>query len=91
MKLTKQLKTVFLLGLFSILISLNVEAMGPKPGSQKPWKPWKKDSPQTVVQPSNPGNGNAVGVPLDGGLLALLAGAGITYFAARRKKKKEMQ
>jgi hypothetical protein len=27
------------------------------------------------------------GVPLDGGLLALLAGAGIAYFSARKKKK----
>ncbi len=32
---------------------------------------------------------NTTGVPLDGGLLALLAGAGITYFAARKKKKNE--
>ncbi len=27
------------------------------------------------------------GVPLDGGLLALLAGGAIAYFAARKKKK----
>ena len=33
------------------------------------------------------GPGGAVGAPLDGGLLILLAGAGITYFAARKKKK----
>jgi hypothetical protein len=26
------------------------------------------------------------GVPIDGGLLAVLAAAGITYFAARKKK-----
>ncbi len=32
---------------------------------------------------------NTTGVPLDGGLLALLAGAGITYFTARKKKKNE--
>jgi hypothetical protein len=31
--------------------------------------------------------GNNVGAPLDGGLLVLLAGAGITYFGARKKKK----
>ncbi|HYW97059.1 MAG TPA: hypothetical protein VE870_15810 [Bacteroidales bacterium] len=30
------------------------------------------------------------GVPLDGGLLALLAGAGIAYFAARKKKKSNL-
>lgn len=30
---------------------------------------------------------NSVGVPLDGGLLTLLAGAGIAYFAARKKKR----
>ena len=28
-----------------------------------------------------------VAVPLDGGLLTLLAGAGIAYFAARKKKR----
>lgn len=33
------------------------------------------------------GGGDVVGAPLDGGLLALLAAAGFTYFAARRKKK----
>ena len=89
MKLTKALKTVFLLGLFTILLSFNAEAMGRRPGHPKPWKNWKKDSPKSVVQPTDPGN--QVAVPLDGGLLALLAGAGITYFAARKKKKKEMQ
>ena len=35
------------------------------------------------------GSCKAVGAPLDGGLLAVLAGAGITYFAARRKRKTE--
>ena len=33
------------------------------------------------------GGGEIVGAPLDGGLLALLAAAGVTYFVARRKKK----
>ena len=28
-----------------------------------------------------------VGAPLDGGLLALLAAAGVTYFVARKKRK----
>lgn len=37
-----------------------------------------------VVKPANP----TVAVPLDGGLLAILAGAGLGYFAARSKKKK---
>ncbi len=37
------------------------------------------------IQPADPNT--AVGVPLDGGLLAILAGAGIAYFAARKKKK----
>ena len=34
-------------------------------------------------------NGDAVGAPLDGGLLAILAAAGGAYFVARRKKKKQ--
>lgn len=29
-----------------------------------------------------------VGVPLDGGLLALLAGGGVAYFAARNRRNK---
>jgi len=28
-----------------------------------------------------------IGAPLDGGLLAILAAAGISYFAARKKKR----
>lgn len=35
-----------------------------------------------AIQPAQP----AVGVPLDGGLLAVLAGAGIAYFAKRKKR-----
>ncbi len=31
--------------------------------------------------------GGSVGVPLDGGLLAILGAAGVAYFAARKKKK----
>lgn len=38
-----------------------------------------------------PGVKPAVGVPLDGGLLAVLAGAGIAYFAARKKKKNSQE
>ena len=33
----------------------------------------------------------AVGAPLDGGLLALLAGAGIAYITARKKKLNKEQ
>jgi len=31
-------------------------------------------------------HGNSVGAPLDGGLLVLLAAAGISYFGVRKKK-----
>lgn len=37
--------------------------------------------------PVDGGGGGNAGAPLDGGLLAILAGAGITYYAVRRKKK----
>lgn len=33
------------------------------------------------------GRGGHAEAPLDGGLLAILAAAGITYFAARKRKK----
>lgn len=42
-------------------------------------------SAEAAIRPA----ANAVGVPLDGGLLAILAGAGIAYFARRKKKKEE--
>jgi len=42
----------------------------------------------TVEPGTGGGDGGAVGAPLDGGLLALLAAAGVTYFTARKKKKK---
>ncbi|MFC2081363.1 hypothetical protein ACFLR8_04055 [Bacteroidota bacterium] len=31
-------------------------------------------------------DGNAVGVPLDGGLLTILGAAGVAYYVARKKK-----
>ena len=34
--------------------------------------------------------GPAVGAPLDGGLLAILAAAGIGYFVRKKKKNKEI-
>jgi len=34
-------------------------------------------------------HGGGVGAPLDGGLLALLAGAGIAYFGARNNRRKK--
>lgn len=37
------------------------------------------------------GGGDVVGAPLDGGLLAILAAAGITYFAARKRKKNKQE
>lgn len=40
--------------------------------------------------PDTDPSGNTVGVPLDGGLLTILAAAGATYFAARKKKKNQV-
>ena len=37
---------------------------------------------------SKHGNGGGTGAPLDGGLLALLAAGGVTYYLGRKKKKK---
>jgi hypothetical protein len=42
-----------------------------------------------TIEHGGGGGGDAVGAPLDGGLLAILAIAGGTYFAARKRKKKE--
>lgn len=40
---------------------------------------------EAAIGPAQP----PVGVPLDGGLLAILAGAGIAYFIKRKKKLEE--
>lgn len=42
-----------------------------------------------VVKQADPQS--TVGVPLDGGLLAILAGAGIAYFSARKKKRTKIE
>ncbi len=39
-----------------------------------------------AVRPADP-----VGIPLDGGLLAILAGAGLAYYTARSKKRKKKE
>ena len=55
-------------------------------------KKWRNASnpPKDKGKGGGKGNGNGtVGAPLDGGLLALLAGAGVAYFGARKKKKQQ--
>lgn len=37
--------------------------------------------------PPGGGGRDGVGVPLDGGLLAILAAAGVSYYVARKRKK----
>jgi hypothetical protein len=48
---------------------------------------WRAQKQQRVVV-EQPAPGDAVGAPLDGGLLALLGAAGIAYYGVRRKKKR---
>jgi hypothetical protein len=75
MKPGKKLTSIILLSLFGILFSASVNAYSPTNMDQ--------------TGRHRHGGGNTVGVPLDGGLLALLAGAGIVYFAARKKRKNQ--
>jgi hypothetical protein len=53
---------------------------------------WRAQKQQRVVveQPVN-GDSEAVGAPLDGGLLVLLGAAGAAYYGARRKKRKSAE
>jgi len=39
-----------------------------------------------AIKPADP-----VGIPLNGGLLAILAGAGLAYYTARSKKRKKKE
>ena len=86
MNLKKTFKPFLFVCLFSIMISSSFDVMAQSNNSRRPSWAGNKNKPKTegnrAVQPSN-----GIGVPLDGGLLALLAGAGVAYFAARRKKK----
>ena len=47
---------------------------------------WRMQRQQRQVEQTSPG---AVGAPIDGGLLAILAAAGGAYFIARKRKKKQ--
>lgn len=89
MNLKKAFKPILLVCLFSILISSSFDVMGQSDNSRRPSWAGNKNKPKTESNRTDPTAqvANGVGVPLDGGLLALLAGAGVAYFAARRKKK----
>ena len=71
----KFLNYALLIG-FLLIANISVFACPGKPG----WHPGKHKHDNNC----NPGTTEA---PLDGGLLAILAGAGITYFVARKKGK----
>lgn len=97
MKLRKKISSLAILLVFTIIFASTIDAQQrPRRGGDGPrWE--QQDRNQNRNQRRNrhqvsqgPSTG-AVGAPLDGGLLALLAGAGITYFAARKKKKKNAQ
>jgi hypothetical protein len=84
MKTRKNISSLIVLLFLTLMLSTTVEAQR-RPNHRRPApKQIRHQVSRTQAKP-------AVGAPLDGGLLALLAGAGITYFAARKKKKKNMQ
>ena len=75
------MKNLKVIALVSILTFLTNDAFG---GWFQDWR--MKRQQRQVAEKTAPGD--AVGAPLDGGLLTILAAAGATYYGVRRKKKK---
>jgi len=98
MKIGKISAVIFLICMLSISVTSPVQASGDRydggksyyDGHHSDYDGHHSDYDDRNYDYNSGGDCNrAVGAPLDGGLLALLAGAGITYFAARRKRKNE--
>jgi hypothetical protein len=81
MKSIKRLYLALILLASTIAFSTDSEAFGGRP--RTPSNPPYNQTDNYTHQ----NRGGQAGAPLDGGLLALLAGAGIVYVAGRRKKK----
>jgi len=85
MKILKKLSFVVFVLTLTIAFSTEALAWGSSPQDQTTAY-HHSGSGQTYQGRHGQGGGNA-GAPLDGGLLALLAGAGAIYVAKRKKKK----
>ncbi len=84
MKPIKRFSLALILLASTIAFSSVSEAVGRRP--QTPSNPPYNQTDNHTL-PESSSRGGQAGAPLDGGLLALLAGAGIAYVAGRRKKK----
>ena len=71
------MKTLKILAIIGILAFFTADSFGWSRSTYRHRHHWSSQS----------GDTRAVGAPLDGGLLAVLAAAGAGYFIARRKKK----
>ncbi len=94
MKTKKKISSLIMLLIFSVIFATVIDAQSryrPRQQQRQQQQYQQQDHnrhQQRRMKQVSPGpSTGAVGAPLDGGLLALLAGAGITYFAARKKKK----
>ena len=84
----KNLKILTLITIFAFSLSLNSNAQKRKKrGSDNDWKrkgdknfEWRRGGDDGSTK-------GAVGAPLDGGLLAILGAAGVTYYVSRKKKR----
>ena len=85
MKILKKLSFVVFVLTLTIAFSSEALAWGPRPTSPD-GTTYRSGSGQTY-QGHHGARGGSAGAPLDGGLLALLAGAGAIYVAKRKKKK----
>ena len=83
MKILKKLSFVVFVLTLTIAFSNEALAWGPQPTSPD-GTTYRSGSDRTYQHQHR---GGQAGAPLDGGLLALLAGAGAIYVAKRKKKK----
>ncbi len=79
------MKKLRIIALISVFALISADSYG---GWFQKWRSRAQQRQVQEVQQVEPAKpGDAVGAPLDGGLLAILAAAGAAYFGVRKKKK----
>jgi len=93
MNTIKKISLVFFLFLVTLTLSPNAFAYSPTNNSPNKevkgnsGKNNKKGGKGNNGHNGNNGGGNAVGAPIDGGILSILGAAGVSYYLVRKRKR----
>ena len=80
------MKHLKIIALVCILALVSTDSFGKKRHHR-----YKNKNKAKTTQTTKHNTGDAVGAPLDGGLLSILGAAGVAYYVARKKKKKSLE